>query len=156
MEKYPDCTDAREVRLWLRDRRTVLVHTDAAPWALEYMRDQCELGGVSRAVTNPTEETISAPAVASCEFGDCSTPEKPLARIAWDFEQGSWEATVQTPSKPGSQERRLLNPKELSFDEASLVGTVSSADELATMIYSEKKALAYASLECWANDVVAG
>ena len=156
LEKYPDCTDAREVRLWLRDRRTVLVHTDAVPWALEYMHDQYELGGVSRAVTNPTEETISAPAVASCEFGDCSTPEKPLVRIAWDFEQGSWEATVQTPSKPGSQERRLLNPKELSFDKASLVGTVSSADELATMIYSEKKALAYASLECWANDVLAG
>ena len=156
LEKYPDCTDTREVRLWLTDRRTVRIHIDAVVWALEYLRDQRELGGVSSAVTNPTDETISAPAVADGEFGDCSTPEKPRVRIAWDFAQESWEATVQTPNKPGSQERRLLNPQELSFAEASLVGTVSSADELAAMIYSDKKALAYASLECWAKDVLAG
>ena len=143
-EKYPDDVATREVKLWVKDRRQLYLHASDIPWALEYLHDQYEMGGISAKVDNPGGSAQRESIAANEEAPDIHTPVREVPRqggvgIKWLFEPGCWLADFSTPD--GKPHCMRLKPDDLTFANASAVADLSGPEEFNTMSYPEKKAL---------------
>ena len=73
-EEDPGCTDVREVRLYVQDRKTIWLHIDDVEWAVKYLFAQSELKGVPEVDDDSTGPCHPRSGIAGAQTAVAGTP----------------------------------------------------------------------------------